>query len=80
MAGDVVELILADHRKFEELLRSTRDVSADRRAAPDELSDLLVAHAEAEGSNSGNVLFHHTSARLVATRGSAPACLTSPSM
>lgn len=48
MAGDVVELILADHRKFEELLRSTRDVSADRRAALDELSDLLVAHAEAE--------------------------------
>lgn len=48
MAGDVVDLIIADHRKFEELLRSTRDVSADRNAALEELSALLVAHAEAE--------------------------------
>ena len=44
----MVDLILADHRKFEELLRATRDVSADRRAALEELSALLVAHAEAE--------------------------------
>ncbi len=48
MAGDVVDLILADHRKFEQLLRNIRDVSADRRAALEELSALLVAHAEAE--------------------------------
>jgi hemerythrin-like domain-containing protein len=38
---DVVELILADHRKFEELMRRLCDVTADRAA-------LLVAHAEAE--------------------------------
>lgn len=48
MAGDVVELILADHRKFEALLREVRDVEADRKAALAELSATLVAHAEAE--------------------------------
>ncbi|MBT8203069.1 MAG: hemerythrin domain-containing protein [Acidimicrobiia bacterium] len=48
MAGDVVDLILADHRKFESLLRDVRDVEADREAALSELSATLVAHAEAE--------------------------------
>lgn len=48
MAGDVVELILSDHRKFEGLLRDIRDVGADRIATLGELADLLVAHAEAE--------------------------------
>lgn len=48
MAGDVVELILADHRKFEALLREVRNASADRESALAELSALLVAHAEAE--------------------------------
>lgn len=43
-----MDLILADHRKFEELLRATRDVSTDRRSALEELAALLVAHAEAE--------------------------------
>lgn len=46
--GDVVELILADHRKMEELLRQLRDSSADRDAARQMLSTLHVAHAEAE--------------------------------
>ena len=48
MSEDVVELILADHRRFEELLRDVRNVEADRAAALAELSALLVAHAEAE--------------------------------
>lgn len=45
---DVVELILADHRRFEELLRDLRDRNSDRAARLSELADLLVAHAEAE--------------------------------
>jgi hemerythrin-like domain-containing protein len=45
---DVVELILADHREFETLLRALRDRTEDRAARLTELADLLVAHAEAE--------------------------------
>lgn len=45
---DVVELILADHRKFEELMRGLRDVTTDRAALRAEFAALLVAHAEAE--------------------------------
>jgi hemerythrin-like domain-containing protein len=45
---DVVELILADHREFERLLRELRDRTADRPGALQRLSDLLVAHAVAE--------------------------------
>ena len=48
MSDDVVELILADHRRFEELLRKIRNVEADRTTALADLSALLVAHAEAE--------------------------------
>lgn len=48
MAGDVVDLILADHRRFEDLLHELRNVEADRTAVMTELADLLVAHAEAE--------------------------------
>ncbi len=48
MAGDVVDLILQDHRKFESLLRDIRNVEADRAAALVELAAVLVAHAEAE--------------------------------
>ncbi|MEU4739399.1 hemerythrin domain-containing protein [Actinosynnema sp. NPDC023658] len=50
MATDVVELILADHRKFEELFRGLRDRNSDRTALLGELAALLVAHAEAEES------------------------------
>jgi hemerythrin-like domain-containing protein len=46
--GDVVDLILDDHRLFEELLRELRDVTSDRRAVVAALSALLVAHGEAE--------------------------------
>lgn len=48
MDTDVVDLIIADHRRFEELLREVRNVEADRRAALEELAAILVAHAEAE--------------------------------
>ncbi|GAA3888213.1 hypothetical protein GCM10022243_61390 [Saccharothrix violaceirubra] len=50
MSTDVVDLILADHRRFEELFRGLRDRSADRTTLLGELSALLVAHAEAEES------------------------------
>jgi hypothetical protein len=46
--GDVVELILADHRRFEELLRDLRDSSTDRDAVRQTFATLHVAHAEAE--------------------------------
>jgi hemerythrin-like domain-containing protein len=50
MATDVVELILADHRRFEELFRDLRDRTSDRTALLGDLAELLVAHAEAEES------------------------------
>ena len=46
--GDVVELILDDHRLFESLLRELRDATADREAARAALSAVLIAHGEAE--------------------------------
>lgn len=48
VAGDVVELILEDHRRFESLLRQLRDSSADRDAVRHAFAALHVAHAEAE--------------------------------
>ncbi|HEY0447944.1 hemerythrin domain-containing protein [Actinophytocola sp.] len=48
VSGDVLDLILDDHRLFEELLRNLRDASADRPAVRDALAAVLVAHAEAE--------------------------------
>ncbi len=47
-SGDVIELILADHRLFESLLRDLRDSSADRDEVRRAFSTLHVAHAEAE--------------------------------
>lgn len=49
--GDVVELILDDHRLFEALLRRLRDATSDRRAVVSTMSELLVAHGEAEESH-----------------------------
>lgn len=46
--GDVVELILEDHRTFEDLLRECRRTDRDRAAARTALAELLVAHAVAE--------------------------------
>ncbi|GHA48735.1 hemerythrin domain-containing protein [Streptomyces purpurascens] len=47
---DVVELILQDHRKMEDLFHLMRSVEADRAAALREFADLLIAHALAEES------------------------------
>jgi hemerythrin superfamily protein len=47
-SGDVVELIIEDHRLFESLLRDLRDATADREAAREALSNVLIAHGEAE--------------------------------
>ncbi len=46
--GDVVELILDDHRRFETLLRDLRDSSSDRDAVRQAFAALHVAHALAE--------------------------------
>jgi hemerythrin superfamily protein len=48
VSGDVVELILDDHRRFETLLRDLRDSSSDRDAVRRAFSALHVAHALAE--------------------------------
>jgi hemerythrin superfamily protein len=48
VSGDVVELILDDHRRFESLLRDLRDSSNDRDAVRHAFATLHVAHAEAE--------------------------------
>ena len=48
IAGDVVELILDDHRRFETMLRQLRDSSSDRDAVRQAFAALHVAHAEAE--------------------------------
>jgi hypothetical protein len=50
-SGDVVDLILADHHTFEELLRDLRDATADRDVARRTFATLHVAHAEAEELN-----------------------------
>lgn len=47
-SGDVVELILEDHRRFEDLLRQLRDATADRAAVRQAFAALHVAHADAE--------------------------------
>jgi hemerythrin superfamily protein len=46
--GDVIDLILDDHRLFEALLRDLRDASSDRDAVRRAFAALHVAHAEAE--------------------------------
>lgn len=47
-SGDVIDLILDDHRRFEALLRDLRDSSSDRDAVRKAFAALHVAHAEAE--------------------------------
>jgi hypothetical protein len=48
VSGDVIDLILEDHRRFEGLMRQLRDSTSDRDAVRKALSALHVAHAEAE--------------------------------
>ncbi|MEU3737814.1 MULTISPECIES: hemerythrin domain-containing protein [unclassified Streptomyces] len=45
---DVVELILDDHRRMEDLFRDMRSVEAERADALKKFADLLIAHALAE--------------------------------
>ncbi|MFI5803547.1 hemerythrin domain-containing protein [Streptomyces sp. NPDC051561] len=47
-SSDVVELILKDHRRMEDLLRRMRSVEADRAGALAEFANRLIAHAQAE--------------------------------
>jgi hypothetical protein len=49
-SGDVVELILEDHRLFEHLLRELRNEQNDRDTLRRQIAELLVAHGEAEES------------------------------
>ena len=48
VSGDVVELILEDHRRFESLLRDLRDSTSDRDGVRRALATLHTAHAVAE--------------------------------
>jgi len=47
-SGDVIDLIVDDHRLFEQLLRQLRDGSQDRDAVRKAFADVLIAHGEAE--------------------------------
>ncbi|GAA3619338.1 hypothetical protein GCM10022199_24780 [Marihabitans asiaticum] len=47
-SGDIVRLILEDHRLFEDLLRGMRTVGLHRDAARRAFAELHVAHAVAE--------------------------------
>jgi hemerythrin superfamily protein len=49
-SGDVVEMILEDHRLFESLLRDLRSEQSARDALGKQMAELLVAHGEAEES------------------------------
>ncbi|WP_338751256.1 hemerythrin domain-containing protein [Janibacter alittae] len=46
--GDIVDLIAADHRLLEDLMRALRDETADRTAARSAFAEVLVAHSTAE--------------------------------
>lgn len=48
VSGDVIDLILADHVRFESLMRMLRDSTADRDAVRHAFAELHVAHATAE--------------------------------
>lgn len=47
-SGDVVDVIIDDHRALESLLRDVRNSSLDREAARKAFAALLIAHGEAE--------------------------------
>lgn len=48
VSGDVLDLIIDDHRLFEDLLRQLRDATSDRDAVRRAFADVLIAHGEAE--------------------------------
>ena len=47
-AGDVIDLITDDHRRFERLLSQLRLATADRDAVRQAFAHVLIAHGEAE--------------------------------
>lgn len=47
-SGDVLDLILDDHRRFERLLAQLRDSTSDRDAVRQALAAVVIAHGEAE--------------------------------
>lgn len=47
-SGDVLDLIVDDHRRFEQLLRQLRDGTQDREAVRRAFADVLIAHGVAE--------------------------------
>ena len=47
-SGDVIDLIVDDHRLFEQLLRQLRDATQDRDAVRKAFANVLIAHGEAE--------------------------------
>ncbi|WP_168582052.1 hemerythrin domain-containing protein [Gephyromycinifex aptenodytis] len=47
-SGDIVDVIIDDHRTLESLLRDLRNSSLDRDAARKAFAALLIAHGEAE--------------------------------
>ena len=47
-SGDVIDLNIEDHRRFEALLRELRNAESDRERVRSAFSALHVAHAEAE--------------------------------
>lgn len=48
VSGDIIDIILEDHRRFEGLLRQLRDASSDRDGLRQAFAALHVAHALAE--------------------------------
>lgn len=46
--GDVLDLIVDDHRRFERMLRQLRDGTQDRDAVRRAFADVLIAHGIAE--------------------------------
>jgi hemerythrin-like domain-containing protein len=48
VSGDVIDLIIDDHRRFERLLRQLRDPTEDRDAVRRAFADVLIGHGEAE--------------------------------
>lgn len=48
VSGDVIDLIIDDHRRFERLLRQLRDRTEDRDAVRRAFADVLIGHGVAE--------------------------------
>jgi hemerythrin-like domain-containing protein len=48
VSGDVIDLIIDDHRRFERLLRQLRDSTEDRDAVRRAFADVLIGHGVAE--------------------------------